>query len=208
MDSFFQEVLTARQLSSLSSIVQIGLSAYEDLKNSNQGIVLHPFMKNNSGRIKTTLVQIQAELERNDPSFPFRFNSRRLCFGQVVPELSTEKVILHLARSSAPNVLPSAAKYKYELSYNNDRIRRQLMIGNYTTPPAKFAPLYGILVFGYDESGDAVIQFPEPGYSDIAEIIRIPKVVLVNNAMDDKKVERRKASLKTEYLRRKKEDAK
>lgn len=208
MDTLFHDLLSPRQLSALSSIVQIGNATFEDLRKANEDIIQHPYMKNNSGRIKTTLVQIQAELERNDPSFPFRFNNRKLRFGQVVPELSTEKVVLHLARSSAPNILPSGAKYKYALSYNNDRIRRQLMIANYSIPPAKYAPLYGILVFGYDDSDDAVIQFPEPGYSDIAEIIRIPKVVLVNNAMDDKKIERRKTSLKTEFLRRKKEDAK
>lgn len=202
MDTLFHDLLSPLQLSALSSIVQIGNATFEDLRKANEDIIQHPYMKNIRGRIKTNLVQMQAEIEHTDPQFPFRFNSRPLQFGQIIPELSTEKVILHLAHSNAPDALPSAAKYKYELSYNNHKIQRQLMIENYTSPPAMFAPIYGILVFGYDDSGNAVIQFPEPGYTGIADVIPVPKMVLVNSAVEKSRFERRKANLKAEYLRR------
>ena len=45
-------------------------------------------------------------------------------------------------------------------------------------PPYSEEPFYGLLVFGGRESTFAVVQFPEPGYENIAEIITIPQMSL------------------------------
>ena len=200
MPDCFQNLLNARELMSLSSIVQIGDAVYRELMESQHSIFRHPFFTDTRGRIRTKLVQIQCELESHDPKFPFQFYQREFRYKQFIPELRTRSLILHIGRSFAPNILPYASKYKKALSFNNEALCRQLTWDFEQTPPYSPEPFYGILVFGGRAETFSVIQFPEPGYKGIAETINIPNLSIISQPTENRTFERKKAALKQEFL--------
>lgn len=200
MDIDFRNVLNTQQLSVLSSMIQVGDAAYRDLMEDQNVLFAHPYFKDIRGRIRTKLVQIQCELESHDPAFPFELYQRSFDFGHIIPELHTDRVILHIARSSSADSLPYSSSYKLALSYNNSRIQRQLMFAPAYAPPYADAPLYGLVVFGGRECTFSVVQFPEPGFAGIAETILIPQISRFASSSDDETFERKKAVLKKEFL--------
>lgn len=136
----------------------------------------------------------------NDPNFPFEFSQREFSYNQHIPELRTENTILHIGRSSAPDRLPYKSKYKEELSYHNQLLRRQLILDSSNTPPIGLESFYGLLVFGGRKEIFSVVQFPEPGYSGIAESIMVPQIVVSAKSEEAEKFERKKAALKEKIL--------
>ena len=208
MATCFSDLFTARQLVTLASIVQVGDAAYRDLMETQRPMFAHPYFADTRGRIRTKLVQMQCEIESHEPNFPFEFAQRNFEYNQCIPELRTKDVILHIARSTAPDCLPYESKYKLRLSNNNFGLPRQMVIDTDFQPPYAEAPFYGLLVFGGREDTFAVVQFPEPGYENIAEIITIPQMVLVGIPEETVVFERKKAALKKEFLARGLEEAK
>lgn len=143
---------------------------------------------------------MQCEIESHDPKFPFEFVQREFQYNQRVPELRNKKVILHVARSASPNDLPYPSKYKVNLSNNNHAIQRQMVIDDDLTPPYGDAPYYGILTFGGRGQTFAVVQFPEPGYTGVAEQFFLPQITVNGESENAKVFERKKAALKKEIL--------
>ena len=203
MRDTFKGILTPNQLMALASIVQVGEAAYQELMEEHLPVFGHPFLGDIKGRIRTKLVQMQCEIESHDPKFPFEFVQRTFSYKHCIPELRSKNLILHVARSDAPDQLPYAARYKVKLSHNNHPIQRQMMIDLSEKPPYGEAPFYAILTFGgHAETMFSVIQFPEPGYTGIAEVFPLPQLILSSESETTKVFERKKASLKQEFLAR------
>lgn len=197
LKSFF----TARELQTLSSIVNVGDAAYRDLMESQRPMFGHPYLSDTRGRIRTKFVQMQCEIESHDPKFPFAFSQRQFQYNQLIPELRNKNVILHIARSKDPDTLPYASKYKVALSDNNDALQRQMVIAPELTPPYRDEPFYALLVFGeQNKQTFSVIQFPEPGYQSIAEALPLPLVFPLADSEATETFERKKAVLKKEFL--------
>ena len=200
MPTNFKDIFTARELFALSSIVQVGDSAYRDLMETQRPMFGHPYLADTRGRIRTKFVQMQCEIESHDPKFPFEFFQREFQYNQIIPELRNKNVILHIARSSSPENLPYASKYKISLSNNNNALQRQMVIDPDNTPPYGDEPFYALLVFGGGTKTFSAIQFPEPGYQGIVETLPLPQVSLIDEAETTEVFERKKAVLKKEFL--------
>ena len=195
-------LFSSKQLAALYSIVQVGDATYRELMESERRMFGHPYLTGERGRIRTRLVQMQCELESHEPNFPFEFAQREFVYGQVIPELHTNGVIIHIARSPAPNQLPYGADYRVELSYNNNPLQRQIVIDPTLEPPYSDVPFYGILVFGGQEKTFSIIQFPEPGFTSIADTVVVSAEHQKPAIDSDKSFERKKAKLKKEFLDR------
>lgn len=196
----FKDIFTPRELLTLSSIVQVGDATYRELMETQRPMFGHPYFADTRGRLRTKLVQMQCEIESHDPKFPFEFIQREFQYKQLIPELRNKGVILHIARSSAPDSLSYASKYKIRLSNNNHALQRQMVIDFDKTPPYGNEPYYAILTFGGRSQTFSVIQFPEPGYTGIAESLPLPQISLTNESESTKVFERKKAVLKKEFL--------
>lgn len=196
----FKDIFTPRELLTLSSIVQVGDATYRELMETQRPMFSHPYFADTRGRLRTKLVQMQCEIESHDPKFPFEFIQRGFQYKQLIPELRNKGVILHIARSSAPDLLPHASKYKIRLSNNNHALQRQMVIDFDKTPPYGNEPYYAVLTFGGRSQTFSVIQFPEPGYTGIAECLPLPQISLSSESESTKVFERKKAVLKKEFL--------
>lgn len=203
----FSDIFTTRELTTLASIVQVGDATYRELMETQRPMFGHPYFADTRGRIRTKLVQMQCEIESHEPSFPFEFAQRYFDYNQCIPELRTKNVILHIARSNTPDCLPYESKYKLKLSNNNHALQRQMIIDTDFQPPYSEAPFYGLLVFGGREDTFAVVQFPEPGFENIAEIVPVPQLSLLSVPEETVVFERKKAALKQEFLARGLEEA-
>lgn len=206
MDDFFKGIFTSNQLLTLASIVEVGDSAYRELMETQHSMFGHSFFTDTRGRIRTKIVQMQAEIESHDPAFPFEYCQREFQYKSKIPELRNGNAIIHIARSVSPDVLPYQSNYKIDLSNNNNILQRQLMINADHTPPYGFVPLYAILVFGGSKHTFSAIQFPEPGYGGIAAQISLPQIGLVFEKENKRDFERKKAVLKKELLAHKLEE--
>lgn len=202
MHDGFKSIFTPQQLAVLSSIIQVGDATYRELMEDKRPMFGHPYFRDMRGRIRTKLVQMQCEIESHDPKFPFEFSQRSFSYAHCVPELRTKDVILHVARSDAPDQLPYAANYKVRLSNSNHPIQRQMVIDLSEMPPYSFGPFYAILAFGGRRETFSVIQFPEPGYAGIAELLPLPQLILSAEPDLSTVFERKKATLKREFLAR------
>lgn len=202
----FSNIFSTPELITLGSIIQVGNATYQDLINSDTQIFDHRYIKNINSRMQTKLIHMQCEIESHDLNFPFKFTERSLPFKQIIPELRTNNVILNIARSSSPEKLPYASKYKVKLSNNNDIFERQIVMFPQQDTLYKEEPFYGILVFGTPEDPFSVVQFPSPGYNGIIEIIPIPQISLIPLQEDTKTFERKKAVLKKEFSTLKSEE--
>lgn len=200
MPERFQNLFTPRELMTLASIVQVGDATYRELMETQRPMFGHPYFADTRGRLRTKLVQMQCEIESHDSKFPFEFVQREFQYKQLIPELRNKSVILHVARSSSPNDLPYASKYKIRLSNNNHALQRQMVIDLDQTPPYGDEPYYGILTFGGRGQTFSVVQFPEPGYTGVAEQLLLPQIVLNDESENKKVFERKKAVLKREFL--------
>ena len=200
MPERFQNLFTPRELMTLASIVQVGDATYRELMETQRPMFGHPYFADTRGRLRTKLVQMQCEIESHDSKFPFEFVQREFQYKQLIPELRNKSVILHVARSSSPNDLPYASKYKIRLSNNNHALQRQMVIDLDQTPPYGDEPYYGILTFGGRGQTFSVVQFPEPGYTGVAEQVLLPQIVLNDESENTKVFERKKAVLKREFL--------
>lgn len=203
----FSSIFTTRELTTLASIVQVGDATYRELIEAQRPMFGHPYFADTRARIRTKLVQMQCEIESHEANFPFEFSQRYFNYNQCIPELRTKNVILHIARSVAPDCLPYESKYKLNLSNNNHALQRQMIIDTDFQPPFSEAPFYGLLVFGGREDTFAVVQFPEPGFENIAEIVPVPQLSLLSAPEETFVFERKKAVLKQEFLARGLEEA-
>lgn len=200
MHNSFEDIFTARELLTLASIVQVGDATYRELMETQHPMFGHPYFADTKGRIRTKLVQMQCEIESHDSNFPFEFVQRHFQYNQVIPELRNNNVILHIARSSSPDVLPYESKYKIAMSNQNHALQRQQIFDLSQRPPYTDEPYYAILTFGGRHHTFSVIQFPEPGYTGIAEWLQIPQMISTGENENTKVVERKKAVLKREFL--------
>lgn len=200
MHTQFKDIFTSRELTTLASIVQVGDATYRELMETQRPMLGHPYFDDTRGRLRTKIVQMQCEIESHDPKFPFEFIQREFQRKQLIPELRNKNVILHVARSSAPNLLPYASKYKVKFSNNNHVLQRQIVIDFDKKPPYGDEPYYAILTFGGRDQTFSVIQFPEPGYAGIAECLPLPQISLTTESENTKVFERKKAVLKKEVL--------
>lgn len=200
MHDVFNGILTPNQLITLTSIVQVGDAAYRDLMEEHHPLFSHALLKDMKGRIRTKLVQMQCEIESHSPTFPFEFSLRTFAYKQCIPELRGKNIILHVCRSDAPDRLPYAASYKVRLSHNNHPIQRQMMLDFSNMPPYGEVPFYAILAFGGHTKTFSVIQFPEPGYTGIADFFPLPQLTLNSEPETAKVFERKKVTLKQELL--------
>jgi hypothetical protein len=180
--------------------VQVGDATYRELMETQQPMFGHPYFTSIRGRIRTTLVQMECEIESHDPTFPFEFVQREFRYKHLIPELRNKNTILHIARSASPEALSYASKYKIQLSHNNHVLQRQMVIDLEQTPPYGDEPYYGILTFGGRNQTFAVIQFPEPGYGGIAEQLLLPQFSPAEASENAHTFERKKAALKKEFL--------
>lgn len=196
----FKDSLSNHELSILSSIVQVGDSAYKELMENQESMFGHPYFYNVRGIIRTKLVQMQCEIESHDSGFPFSFTQREFSYKHIIPELRTNNIIIHIARSNSPTSLSFKSKYKEDLSYNNEPLCRQLGMFLDEMPPYKPDPFYGLLTFGGKGQTFSVIQFPSPGYKYIVESIAIPQVIVTESYDETEQFERKKAKLKKEFL--------
>lgn len=196
----FKDIFTLRELITLASIVQVGDATYNELMESQRPMFGHPYFEDMKGRLRTKLVQMQCEIESHDPKFPFEFVQREFDYKQLIPELRNKNVIIHVGRSSSPDALPYASKYKIKFSNNNHFLQRQMCIDLDHTPPYCDEPYYAILTFGGSGQTFSVIQFPEPGYTGIAERILLPQIILNDESESTKVLSRKKAVLKKEFL--------
>lgn len=196
----FENIFTPRELLTLASIVQVGDVTYRELMENQRPMFGHPYFADTRGRLRTKLVQMQCEIESHDPKFPFEFVQREFQYKQMIPELRNKNVILHVARSASPEMLPYASKYKVKLSNNNHALQRQMIIDFGQTPPYGDEPYYAILTFGGRSQTFSVVQFPEPGYAGIAEYFMLPQISLNDENENTKVFERKKAALKKEFL--------
>lgn len=194
----FDNIFSTKELATLSSIIEVGDAIYHELTNDKMSIFCHPYFWSEKGRIRTKLVQMQCEIESHEPNFPFEFREREFQYKQLIPELRNGKVILHIVRSSSQDALPYVSRYKRELSYNNERLQRQMMINQNDPKTYSLNPLYGLLTFGGRDETFSVIQFPEPGFTGIAQLIKLPRTI--QGIVENESFERKKAVLKREFL--------
>lgn len=200
MHDQFKDIFTSRELLALASIVQVGDATYRELVETQRPMFGHPYFADTKGRLRTKLVQMQCEIESHDPQFPFEFVQRRFQYKQVIPELRNKNVILHIARSASPETLPYESNYKVSLSNNNHALQRQMVLDMNQTPPYGYEPYYALLAFGGRDLTFSVIQFPEPGYTGIAESFVLPQINLEYQSESIQIFERKKAVLKKEFL--------
>jgi len=95
MSKDLSTIFSTRELLTLASIVQVGDATYRDLIEE-QRMLGHQFLKDTRSRIRTKLVQIQAELESHDSGFPFEYCQRSLQNNDLIPELRNKNVIIHI----------------------------------------------------------------------------------------------------------------
>lgn len=200
MHHMFDSVFSVNQLKTLSAIVHVSEAVYRDFIVSNELLLTHQYLRCECGRIRTKLFQMQSEIESHNPGFPFQFGEINFAYKHTIPELRTDKVILHLARSTSPNRLSNRARYKVDLSENNQAICRQLSFNFDNIGHYEECPLYALLVIGGYDTPFSVIQFPEPGYKDIAKIIPVPQYISSFSAESGVEIERKKAVLRKEFL--------
>ncbi len=206
MSENFENLFTARELLALSSILQVGDSAYWELMEMQHPLFKHPYFSDTRGRIRTKIVQMQCEIESHDPKFPFDFFQREFLYNQIVPELRNKNVIVHIARSKSIGDLPYPSRYKIRLSNNNNALQRQMIIDPSYTPPYGDEPFYALLVFGGHKNAFSAIQFPEPGYGGIAKTITLPQISFVGEDDAAEVFERKKAVLKKEFMAQRAEE--
>ncbi len=202
-----ETLLNHRQTALLSSVVQIGNETYNELMDTQKDKFAHQYFSDINGRIRTKLIQMQCEIESRSPDFPFHFYQRKFKFNQYIPELHTDKLIINIARTSKPHILPNSSKYKIELSNNNSILNRQLMFDEFNTNNCIDVPFYAILAFGGIKEPFSVLQFPEPGFSGIATSITIPQFFSVEGSEEIEVFERKKAVLKYEFNQHSSEEA-
>ncbi len=202
----FKDMFSTRELLALSSMIQVSDATYHDLMETQRPMFRHPYFSDIRGRIRTKLAQMQCEIESHDPEFPFRFFQRNFDFGHTIPELRNKNVVLHIARSSAPDELPYKSQYKISFSNRNNPLKRQMIIDLNSIPPYKEDLFYALLVFGGRKETFSAIQFPEPGYKGIIEILSLPQLSLINEEKSSEVFERKKAVLKKEFLAHKYEE--
>lgn len=192
----------SKQLRTITSIVQIGDSVYNELTSKNTYIFDHKYMLGEKKRMYTKLVHMQCEMESKSPDFPFEFRERNLPFGQKIPELYMDNCIMHFAPSQSTDILPSYAEYKKELSERNRAIRRQLIFNELEDKRVivKNEAYYSLIAFG-KKNGNLFIalQFPEPEYTGIAHSFIIPQLILSGDG-DHENFKRKQAELKEKYL--------
>jgi len=196
----FKDIFSVHELFVLSSIVQVGDSAYRDLMETQHPMFRHPYLSDTLGRLRTKFVQMQCEIESHDPKFPFEFSQREFQYNHIIPELRNKNVLLHIARSASPEDLPYPSKYKISLSNNNNALQRQMVINLDNTPPYGDEPFYALLVFGGGNKTFSAIQFPKPGYQGIVEALSLPQFSLIDESEATEVFERKKAVLKKEFL--------
>lgn len=202
MSTRFSNIITKNELKVLSEIVLVGETAYKEFMQDQSALFNSPYLSGEKGRIHTKFIQLQSEIASRNSDFPFEFVRRKFDYGQYVPEIRNSKVIIHIARSDAPNVLPYPSKYKIELSNNNNPLQRQLKMTFDDDIRYTYEPYYGILTFG---ENFASILFPEPGYNGVSEQIELPRAFSSETERYSGVFERKKAVLKEEYLLRNKE---
>lgn len=112
-----EHLISNKQFKALTSIVQLGTTAYDELIEQYPSLS-HSYFSDTRGRLYTKLVQMQSEIESHNPDFPFVFHQREFRYHQYIPELQSENLILHIARSNSPDKLPYSSKYKIEFSNN------------------------------------------------------------------------------------------
>lgn len=200
MHDQFKDIFTPRELLALASIVQVGDATYRELMETQSPMFGHPYFADTKGRLRTKLVQMQCEIESHDPKFPFEFVQREFQYRQLIPELRNKNVILHIARSTSPDALPYESKYKIRLSNNNHGLQRQLIFDFDQMSPYDEVPYYALLTFGGRNRTFSAIQFPEPGYTGIAESFLLPEISLSVENESTRIFERKKAVLKKEFL--------
>lgn len=199
MSKFLENALNTTELATLASIVKVGDTAYRELMENQRPMFAHPYFADTKSRIRTKLVQMQCEIESHDPKFPFEFYQRKFSYKQLIPELHTKNVILHIAQSHTQDALPYRSKYKVALSNNNEPLCRQMILDFNNVPPYTLEPFYGLVVFGGKEQTFSIIQFPEPEYKGIARTIPVP-LTIVTKSEEKETFERKKAILKKEFL--------
>lgn len=193
-----EHLISNKQLKALASIVQLGTAAYDELIEQYPSLS-HSYFSDTRGRLYTKLVQMQSEIESHNLDFPFVFHQREFRYHQYIPELQSDNLILHIARSNSPDKLPYSSKYKIEFSNNNVPIMRQMIIDDSFNPPYIYEKFYALLVFGGKKEPFSVIQFPEPGFKGISDIIVIPQIVVSSKTPE---FERKKAVLKNKFLQK------
>lgn len=191
--------LTANEMSVLSSMVQVSDATYREILEQN-GMFKHRYLGEIKTRMRSKLMQMQCEIESHSDNFPFEFYEREFSYKQIIPELRTKNVIIHMAYSSSPDSLPYCSKYKVEMSNQNTAFCRQMVFDSDVKPPYNYEQTYGILVFGGKLETFSVIQIPEPGFNGIAEIVNIPKINVTDIYENQESFERKKAVLKKEFL--------
>lgn len=192
-----KDLITMRELSALYHIINNGEFVFREVMDS-LSMSQHRFAIPLNGRIRTTLMHIQCELEHGSPDFPFAYEELHLGFGQTIPQLSTDRLILHIAQSRAFDALPSPSKYKIRNSYNNSPLQRQLMLTS--NPRAEyFEPYYGLVVFGPEKNPFSVIQLPGPGFHEIIDYMHIPEVIIEETSFT-KDLERKRSVFKERIL--------
>lgn len=194
-------IFTTNQLAILKSIIQVGDETYRELVESNTPLLSHKFFGDTRSRIRTKIMQIQCELESHEPNFPFKYFQRIFPFNQIIPELRTKKVILHIGQTHNISKLPHIATYKKKLSLNNNFLQRQLIF-DFNNPPSgtNLQQYYAILAFDGTKQTFSLIQFPEPGYKKVAQTILLPQNNLQNAINKPEIIERKKAVLKKELI--------
>lgn len=202
MEISAEDVFSKSELFALASIVQVGNATYKDLLENQRPMLGHRYLTDVRGRLRTKLVQIQCEIESHESIFPFQFSEETFAFGHIIPQLKTENVILHIARTPSPTKLPSISKYKIDLSNNNSSLFRQNVLDFTRSKVTSLDPLYGILAFGGQNKEFAIIQFPEPGYKGIADSLIIPQMSILEKQENAETFERKKLRLKNEFLAR------
>ena len=140
----FKDSLSNHELSILSSIVQVGDSAYKELMENQESMFGHPYFYNVRGIIRTKLVQMQCEIESHDSGFPFSFTQREFSYKHIIPELRTNNIIIHIARSNSPTSLSFKSKYKARFTraktigedYTEERLKERIAEREFIKTPA------------------------------------------------------------------------
>lgn len=205
--NLLDNMFSKSQIATFSSIVRVGNAACNELLQSESHLFTHAYLTDLRGRLRTKLVQMQCEIESHSENFPFFFTQRHFSHNHCVPELRTKNAIVHIARSSSPDILPYPAGYKVKLSNNNTIANRQLIFDSDNAPPIGIEPFYGMLVFGGKRELFVTIQFPAPGYTGIIDSVNVPLIISDGLFEAGERFERKKALLKEKFLAHKTEEA-
>lgn len=206
-DELIEDALRMEDLLYVYNVINLGEAVYQDILRMQESTFSSKYFKGVLPRIRTAAICTQFEAKFLSKDFPFKSASVEVnAFKYMVPELSNNKVIMHIARVQHSYELPLAAKYKVKKAELNNFKQKQMFYTDLKIPKSDNERYYALITYG----GKRKIEFinliiPDmnykniEGYRDLTNLSAVSK----NKKVDtEENMIKRRMRLKEEVLKK------